>query len=714
MKKVTLVLAFVIGFLSGTAKADEGMWLPHLIQGQTYEQMVALGIELTPEQIYDVNKSSLKDAIVRLGGGFCTGEMISSEGLMLTNHHCGYNSIQSLSSTTSNYLKDGFWAMKRSDEKYAEFSVSFLMKIEDVTEEMEKNLNENLTVPERAEKIRESSEAIEKRFDDKDNYISSSVKSFYNGNRFYVFVYLTYPDVRLVGAPPSSLGKYGGDTDNWMWPRHTADFSMFRVYADKDNKPAEYSTDNVPYKPKAHLPVSLKGVEKGDYAMIFGYPGSTDRYLTSYGVQYAVDVDQPARVAVRREKLDIYEKYQAQSDAIRLQYAAKHAGVSNYWKYFLGQSTQLKRLHIYEKKKAEEDAFHAWAMADKERKALYGDVIKLYQKGYNQQNQYELYRTYINEVVFGIEALSYSASFRAFDRASSDEDINKVAARLAGNVEGNFKDYHQPIDLEVTAAMLRHFYNDIPKSQQPDYFLGLVAKNKGDFDKIAAYLFKKSMFGDKARVTDFLAKPNKKKLAKDPFYTLMQSFLATYFGEIRTQLMEAEESLARASRLYVKGLMEMNPAHRYASDANSTMRVTYGQVLDYFPADAVYYNYFTTMDGVMEKFVPGDLEFDLPAKFVELAKARNYGKYADKDGELHVCFLSNNDITGGNSGSPVINGKGELIGTAFDGNWESMSGDISFEKDLQRTISVDIRYTLWVIDVFAGAGHLVEEMTIVK
>lgn len=713
MKRIYLVLALVFVGLGMQAKADEGMWLPHLIQGQTYDEMVRLGIKLTPEQIYDVNNSSLKDAIVRLGGGFCTGEMISSEGLMLTNHHCGFSAIQSLSSVDHDYLQDGFWAMKRSDELAAGFSVSFLVKIEDVTEEVTKELNESMTSQERSNKIIDAYKAIQERFEDEDAHIAGTVKSFYEGNKYYVFVYQTYPDVRLVGAPPQSLGKYGGDTDNWMWPRHTCDFSMFRVYADANNNPAEYSESNVPYKPKHHLPVSLKGVKKDDYAMIFGYPGSTDRYLTSYGVKFATDVDQPSRVKVRRAKLDIYEKYMVQSQATRIAYAAKHAQVSNYWKYFIGQTKGLKRLNVYDKKKAEEDAFAKWATASTDRKKTYGDVINLYEKGFDIKHQYQLSQTYINEAIFGIESVGFAAGFRSIAFAENDESMASAAADLAASLPGYFKDYHKPIDQEVCAAMLEYFYNDIPKDQQPADFVKMVEKSKGDFTKMVAKWYKKSFLVDQEKAAAFLEKPNAKKLTKDPIYKLMNMFITNYIVNIRPAMNMSNESLDKAKRLYVKGLMEMNPDHRYASDANSTMRVTYGQVLDYYPADAVHYDLYTTMDGVMEKYVPGDLEFDLPARFRELAKNREYGRYADKDGELHVCFLSNNDITGGNSGSPVINAKGELIGTAFDGNWEAMSGDIAFEDELQRTISVDIRYTLWVIDVFANAGHLVDEMTIV-
>lgn len=716
MKRIFLFLSLLAGLFAKTdVRADEGMWLPHLIQSQNYEEMVRLGLKLTPEQIFDVNNSSLKDAIVRLGPGFCTGEMISAEGLMLTNHHCGYGSIQSLSSTANNYLRDGFWAMKRSDELSAGFSVSFLVRIEDVTDRVTEGLTDATPIADRRKKIGERAKEIEGELAEKTKHITGTVKSFFEGNKYYAFVYQTYPDVRLVGTPPESLGKYGGDTDNWMWPRHTADFSMFRVYADKDNNPAEYSVDNVPYRPKHHLPVSIKGVEKGDYAMIFGYPGSTDRYLTSYGVKFATDVDFPARVKVRRAKLDIYEAYQAQSDQLRLQYADKHAGVSNYWKNFMGQTRGLKRLNIYERKKGEEIAFMQWVEQDNTRKEMYGDVIKLYEKGFEKRNKYELARTYLNEAIFGIESFAFAANFIEMDQAAEQGgDISELIESLKNDAKEFYKDYHNPLDREVCAAMLKFYSEDIDPSQQPPYFKSMVAKFKGDFNKMAEYIFAKSFLVDAARTEAFLNKPNVSKLRKDPVYKFLMTFYNHYFEAIRPSLNEANDHLSTAKRLYVKGLIEMNPAKKYSADANSTMRMTYGSILDYYPADAVHYAHFTTLKGVLEKYVPGDLEFDLKSDFIAAAKKGDYGQYADKDGELHVCFLSNNDITGGNSGSPVINGEGHLIGTAFDGNWEAMSGDIAFEPALQRTISVDIRYTLWIIDIYAKAGHLVDEMTIVR
>lgn len=717
MKKRLIVLLLIIAGFS-PAKADEGMWLPFLLKNGVYEEMVAKGLKLSAEQIYDINNSSIKDAIVRLGGGFCSGEMISSEGLFLTNHHCGFGAIQANSTPDHDYLKDGFWAMNRQDELPSGFSVSFLVRIEDVSDKALEGVTDAMTETERAVKIRSNSGKLIKAAKGDNKYLDAQVKSMFKGNAYYMFVYKTYKDVRMVGAPPSSVGKYGGDTDNWMWPRHTGDFSLFRVYAGKDNEPAEISQDNVPYKPKHHLPISMKGVTQGDYAMILGYPGSTDRYLTSHGVKFATETDQPARVNIRRKKLDIYEKHMATSDQIRIQYASKRARVSNYWKYFIGQTRGLKRLKVYDKKLAEENAFTEWANSDADLKAEYGNTMELYSKAYDNQNKYSLNITYLNEAVFGTEILAYSYQFTGLkamlkDKKKSGDRLDATVARIQGGVESHFKDYHRPIDIEVMAAMMKFYHEDIPLDQQPAKFVKLVNKFGKDYDKMAAWVFKKSMLDEQDRVEAFLNKPKYGKLKRDKAVAIMDMIISNYRANIRPQMETSSDMLIKAKRQYVRGLMKMNKNKAYAPDANSTMRVTFGNVLGYTSDDGVKYHYTTTIEGAVEKYVAGDDEFDLPEKYLDLYEKKDYGKYADKaSGTLVLCFTSNNDITGGNSGSPVINGDGELIGTAFDGNWEAMSGDIAFEPELQRTISVDIRYTLWCIDKLAGAGHLIKEMTL--
>ncbi len=717
MKKVSLLIAgLILAFMP--LHADEGMWLPMLIKRLNYVDLQKQGLHLTPEEIYSVNNASLKDAIVRLGGGFCTGEIISDQGLLLTNHHCGYGAIQALSSEKNNYLRDGFWAADHSEELFADFSVSFLVSIEDVSDVVNAELNEEMSLQERSKAIKEISDSLETLAVGETDY-SAVVKSFYNGNEFYLFVYETFPDVRLVGTPPNSIGKFGGDTDNWIWPRQTGDFAMFRVYADKDNKPAEYSKDNQPYKPKHSLPISLKGIEEGDFAMIFGYPGSTDRYLTSHGVEFELDIRQPSIVKLRRDALDVYEREMNKSEKVRLQYASKHASISNYWKYFTGQQAGLKRLKVYDQKKAIENDLSQWIEADSKRTEEYGDVLQGFVEGYNNLKDANLARIYINEALFRIEAIGFSRQFSALkgllEAKDTDQDkIDETVEALKAFTAKHFKNYSKVIDKDVFAAMVKAYYEDLPKSMLSEDFKKLNKKYKGNYTKMAKQYFSKSIFVDENKVMNFLNSPKASVINKDPIYQLMKTNLNYYFEHVSPLIQEENNGMERSKRLFVKALREMNPDKLYAADANSTMRFTHGQVKSYDPKDGVSYHVHTTAKGILEKENPEDYEFIVPEKLKELILKKDYGQYADKNGDLAINFISNNDITGGNSGSPVINGNGELIGIAFDGNWEAMSGDIAFEHDLQRTISVDIRYVLFVIDKFAGASHLVDEMKLVK
>lgn len=729
MKKVyTFILGLAAVFSSTFAKADEGMWIPALLTNN-YAEMERLGLKMTAEQLYSINNSSMKDAIVRLGSGFCTGEIISSKGLILTNHHCGYSAIQKLSTTTANHLKNGFWAKNHSEELDAGFSVSFLLRIDDITDKVLNGIGADLKGSIRNEAVAKNSSAIKKELSDEGTY-SVDIKEMYSGNKYYAYVYEVFGDVRLVGTPPESVGKYGGDTDNWMWPRHTGDFSMFRVYASKDNEATEgYDEDNIPYSPKHHLPVSMKGVEKNDFAMIWGFPGSTDRYLSSYGVKNATDLDQPARVKIRRTKLDVYEKYQKQSEAVDLMYAAKHAQVANYWKYFMGQTRGLKRLDIQGKKRREEQAFTQWVKSgDAARKARYGDVIGMYESAYKVFDEKILAQTYWMEAIYGIEFVKYGFGFSRLNdmytmlgaekdkeaKAGIQKKIDGMVARLGGATPSNFKDYYAPIDKEVAEAMIGYYVNDIPSNLRPAKFNAMLAKSKGDIAKMVACIFDESILVDQVRAEAFLAAPSAKKLKKDKGVAFAGAMLNFYIQDLQGMFAAAEQNRATADRLYKAALFEMHPNKLFAPNANSSMRFTYGQVLDYSPGDAMIYKHYTTMTGVLEKYQPGDSEFDLPKGYLAKAKDGNFGQYA-KDGEdLRICFLTNHDITGGNSGSPVINGNGELIGLAFDGNWEAMSGDIAFEPELQRTISVDIRYVLWCIDKLAGAKHIVDEMTLAR
>ncbi|MEN8224064.1 MAG: S46 family peptidase [Bacteroidota bacterium] len=716
MKKLLYVLISIMMLMSTNLKADEGMWIPLLVDRLNYVDMQEMGLNLTAEEIYDINNSSLKDAIVIFGRG-CTGEIISKDGLLLTNHHCGYSNIQSHSTVEHDYLSDGFWAMSREEElQNPGLSVQFLVRIEDVSEKVLSSLNKDMTEEERSARVKEVSDKIMAEAREGTNY-KTSLKSFFRGNEYYLFVYEVFKDVRLVGAPPSSIGKYGADTDNWMWPRHTGDFSMFRVYTAPDGSPAEYAEENIPLKPKHHLPVSVKGIKEGDFSMILGYPGSTDRYLTSYGVKLAVDESNMTIVKIREEKLAIMREGMDAEEAVRIQYASKYARTANYWKYFIGQTKGLKRLKVYDKKVQLENRFTDWVNADDGRKAEYGNALSDIEKAYDILRTYNLSKWYYREAISrGSEILGLAKRFDALkkqlDEDAEQEKIDKTIESLRAYAGGYFKNYNAGIDQNLLASMMQMYHMNAPAGQQPEMLRELAAKNGGDFSDWAATVFEKSIFASHERVNAFLDKPKRKAIAKDPAYKAIMAFSNNY-SELNTKLAEANEYQLRGNRLFIAGLREMDKDKVFYPDANFTMRLSYGTVQDYYPGDAVRYEYYTTLKGVMEKEDPANWEFVVPEKLKELYNHKDYGVYGEGD-MMPVCFLTDHDITGGNSGSPVINGEGELIGLAFDGNWEAMSGDIAFEPALQRTINVDIRYVLFIIDKFAGAQNLIDEMTIVK
>ncbi len=716
MKKLLIVLiAFILGF-SPSSKADEGMWIPLLIN-KNIAEMQELGLNLTAKDIYDVNHSSIKDAVVIFGRG-CTGEIISEEGLLITNHHCGYGSIQKVSTPEANYLDDGFWAMNKGEEIPIEgLTVQFLDYMKDVSKKVLDGIKPTMTEAERDEIIKKNIDYIED-FAIKDTDKNARVVSFFGGNDYYLFVYTTYKDIRLVGTPPESIGKFGADTDNWMWPRHTGDFSMFRVYTAPDGKPATFSEKNIPLVPKHFLPINIAGVKKDDFAMIMGYPGSTQRYLSSYGIDLAINTTNPAIVEIRTEKLAKFREGMDADEAVRLQYATKFAHTANYWKYFIGQTKGLKRLKVKEKKQKEEAEFQNWLNSNPRQKMVYGDALTLISQAYDVIDKYALAQTYFREAIYrGPEILGFAHKFKTLSdelnaKDATQENIDKTISKLKTSTTTYFKDYNETIDRNLLASMLKMYHENVPVDQQPEYLKKMNSKYKGNFNKYADYIFKKSMFASKDKVEAFLASPNGKKLAKDPAMVAVNAFFDNYY-ENKNIIKEANEKLEKGHRLYIAGLQAMNPETNYAPDANFTMRLTYGTVQDYYPADAIHYEYFTTMDGIMQKEDPDNWEFIVPAKLKQLYEAKDFGQYGDGD-TMRVCFLTTHDITGGNSGSPVMNGNGELIGLAFDGNWEAMSGDIAFEPELQRTINVDIRYVLFIIDKYAGATNLIDEMTLVK
>ena len=726
MRKLLVTFLFVLCLFR--SYADEGMWLPLLLGEQVYADMQKKGLKLTKEQLYNINKASLKDAIIIFGGA-CTGEIVSDKGLIFTNHHCGYGAIAAASSVTNNYLKDGFYAKTLSEEIRTGLYVQFLLRIEDVTKEVLDSLG-NLQGAARNKKQEDVLNTINKRYAVDADFIEAKTSALFRGNQFLVFVYQRFKDVRLVGTPPENVGKFGGDTDNWEWPRHTGDFSVFRVYASPDGKPAEYSDKNIPYKPKWFLPVSLKGVKNGDFTMTWGYPGSTNRYETSLGVKLATDINNPALVRLRDVRLKYMLTEMQKDPAVKLKLASSYASIANYWKFYEGETKQLLKYDVYGQKKKSEAGFIQWAADKDEFKSVFSDWEKIYNawKPYSEHRVYMREGLNIREGAPGSTLIGFSAWLSALETTLKKEGltdaerkkaVDAVIARRKAFLEG----LDIPSDQKFLASILYMYYRDIPLAQQPaGLFESLQSKygnlkEESTYSKIAADIFSNSLLLNEERWNAFIQQPLAATLQNDPAYSLASAFDKNWKENYDPRYQEFDLQNNELSRLYLKGIMQMNPeaAKKMYPDATFTMRVSYGAVKNYIPRDGVLYDYVTTSKGLLEKYKPGDYEFDLTTKQVDLLKNKDFGPYADparKD--LVIGFITTNDITGGNSGSPVINGDGHLIGLAFDGNYEALSHKLAFDKNLNRTICVDIRYVLWCIDKLGGAGHLVKELQLVQ
>lgn len=720
MKRILLGLLIILTSLRSVA--DEGMWVPILIGQQTYNDMVKKGLKLTKEQLYSMNKASIKDAII-IFGGFCTGEIVSSQGLIFTNHHCGYDAIAEASTVEKNYLKNGFYALSQKEEiPSAGLYAEFLLKIEDITPQLMDSVK-GLTGQERAQKLNAAVQAINASKSDPAKSIYARSYSFFKGNQYLLFTYQRYTDIRLVGAPPESIGKYGGDTDNWEWPRHTGDFSVFRVYMSKDGKPSNYSEENVPYKPKHFLPVSIKGVKDGDYAMIFGYPGSTNRYESSYGVKAKVETLNPAIVNLRDMRLKYMMEEMKKDPGTRLKMASDYASIANYWKFFNGEREQLEKYNVEAQKAQFEKKFIAWANG----KPDYENIFSEWGNAYEKYTTYLKHQVYINEGIMGSPLMAFAASLQQVENAivktGSSEAITKAVAAADAARTNFLKSGNLNSDQNILGFVLMQFYSNVDKSQHPIGFFESLKGSFGQLDqpetykKYAEHVFKNTMLLDDTKWEAFKKNPDGTVLQGDPAYATSSAFLKNWQGKYLPLVQQFNTINNDLSRNYLKGVMLMDPAaaKMMYPDANFSMRISYGNVKSYQPKDAVKYDYVTTMKGVMEKYKKGDYEFDLPENYIELVKKKDYGQYIDKTRkDLVVGFITTNDITGGNSGSPVLDGSGNLIGLAFDGNYEALSHKLAFDKDLNRTINVDVRYVLWCIDKLGGAKNIINELKLVK
>jgi len=712
---VTTQLLLLLVF---SAKADEGMWLPQLLKQMNESDMQMRGLKLSAEDIYSVNHTSLKDAVLLFGGG-CTGEVISSQGLLLTNHHCGYSTIQSHSTVQHDYLTDGYWAKNREEELPCPgLTAMFIIRIENVTEQVTAQLLPEMSEGERDMRIKAVAALLEKKAVEGTHY-NAFTRSFFYGNEFYMFVTETFKDVRLVGAPPSSIGKFGAETDNWVWPRQTGDFALFRIYAGADNKPAEYSKDNKPFTPRYHFTISLAGVKEGDFTMVYGFPGRTTEYLPSSAIAMTYETSNPAKISIREKKLQIMYDGMHLADSIRIAYAPRYSSISNYYKKWQGEQMGLRKNDAVEKKRNQEKQFMDWVLNDAGRKSRYAGLLPDFEKEYAGIRAYAKANDYITESLYGMEIVNFASNFKnvvAICTADSIDEaaLKKATEKIAGS-DGFFKNYHVPTDMRMCKEMLALYREKMDSSMLPGIYQTIDKKYKGSIDKYVDDLFKKTWMTSqtkvKANLKDFSAK-NLKTVTGDPAWILYKS-IADLQARVTESHAAYNERIIRLQRTYVTALREMQTTRKFYPDANLTLRLAYGSVKGIEPRDGMIYKYYTTLEGVMEKADSLDEEFRVPAKLTELYNKKDYGRYG-RDGIMPVAFIASNHTSGGNSGSPVLNGKGELIGTNFDRIWEGVMSDYMFDPDLCRNITLDVRYTLFIIDKFAGAGYLVDEMTITQ
>jgi hypothetical protein len=722
MKKFLFTSAFLFVTLFVSAIPDEGMWIPLLIEKYNIKLMQEKGFKLTADDIYSINKACMKDAVVSFGGG-CTAELISPEGLLLTNHHCGYGRIQTLSTLENDYLTNGFWAMSHEEELACPgLFVTFLKRMEDVTDKVLEGIDKDMELPVREAKIDANIQEIMVMAVEGTDY-TASVRPFFMGNQYFLIVYETFNDIRLVGAPPSAIGKFGGETDNWVWPRHTGDFSLFRIYANNENKPAPFSMENKPYKPLYYFPVSLKGVNEGDFTMVFGYPGSTSEYVPSYHIDMVKNYINPKMIEIRTKKIEIMEAAMNTDPLIRLQYSAKKSGVANAWKKWIGENQGLERMNTIGKKQEYEKRLTEWINEDESRREKYGEILPRYKELYSELKDYNLVYSYTSDVFFnaGAEAVGFARYMMAlagiYETDPYSEKTGIIKNEMISRAKGFFRNYNLETDRKLFEAMMFMYGENLDQKWLAPEYIKIKNACKGDFHKFADKTYDRSIFTDEEKFISFVNNFNKsslKKLQKYPFYRLAQSAAEFLSANVRSELYEISSEIEKLNKDYMTLQMEVDRDRLFYPDANSTLRVAYGTVKGYLSKDAVWFKHYTTLEGIMEKDNPEIFDYDVPDKLKQLYIDKDFGRYTTGKGDVPVCFIANNHTTGGNSGSPVINADGHLIGINFDRAWEGVASDMAFNPEQSRNISLDIRFVLFIIDKYADADYLLDEMTIIE